>query len=40
VVFVRTTLTDPTVKSTEAVDTVMRLNTGKGLVKAYDGKLR
>ena len=33
-------LTDPTVKSTAAVYTVMRLQTGKGLVKAYDGKLR
>jgi hypothetical protein len=33
-------LTDPTVKSTEAVDTVMRLTTGKGLVAKYDGKLR
>jgi hypothetical protein len=33
-------LTDPTVKSTEAVDTVMRLTAGKGLVAKYDGKLK
>jgi hypothetical protein len=32
-------LTDPTVKSTEAVDTVMRLTSGKGLIAEYDGKL-
>jgi hypothetical protein len=33
-------LTDPTVKSTEAVDTVMRLTKGKGLFAKYDGKLK
>jgi hypothetical protein len=33
-------LADPTVKSTEAVDTVMRLTSGKGLIAKYDGKLR
>ncbi|HEX4820810.1 MAG TPA: sialidase family protein [Acidimicrobiales bacterium] len=32
-------LSDPTVKSTEAVDTVMRLTSGKGLIAAFDGKL-
>jgi hypothetical protein len=32
-------LTDPTVTSTEAIDTVMRLTTGKGLVAKYDGRL-
>lgn len=33
-------LTDPKVTSTEAVDTVMRLTSGKGLVRKYDGQLR
>jgi hypothetical protein len=33
-------LTNPTVRSTKAVNHVMRLTTGKGLVPAYDGKLK
>jgi hypothetical protein len=33
-------LTNPNVLSTAAVDTVMRLTSGKGLVAAYDGKLK
>jgi len=33
-------LTNPKVLSTAAVDTVMRLTSGKGLVAAYDGKLK
>jgi hypothetical protein len=32
-------LTDSTVLSTEAVDTVMRLTSGRGLVAQFDGKL-
>src|SRR5204863_278976 len=32
-------LSDPNIKSTEAVDTVMRLTEGKGLVAKFDGQL-